>query len=144
MFFCYLVITSTWKIWTNLNPLHPRMLYAKFGWNWPIGSWEEVENRKSLQTDGQTDRRTDRRMDGQTTDERWSKKLTWAFSSGELKTYKERQQGEKIQTLSYFSVINKAKHGCTRSVKKILFQFFALKPSVNILLKQLWWVKLIN
>ena len=33
------------------------------------------------QTDGQTDGRTDR----QTTDDRWSEKLTWAFSSGELK-----------------------------------------------------------
>ena len=28
-------------IWTNLNPLHPRMLYAKFGWNWLSGSGEE-------------------------------------------------------------------------------------------------------
>ena len=28
-------------IWTNLNPLYPRMLCAKFGWNWPIGSGEE-------------------------------------------------------------------------------------------------------
>ena len=37
------VIISPWKrsgpsIWTNLNPLHPRMLCAKFGWNWPSGS----------------------------------------------------------------------------------------------------------
>ena len=28
-------------IWTNLNPLHPRMLCAKFGWNWPSGSGEK-------------------------------------------------------------------------------------------------------
>ena len=28
-------------IWTNLNPLHPRMLWAKFGWNLPSSSWEE-------------------------------------------------------------------------------------------------------
>ena len=28
-------------IWRNLNPLHPRMLSAKFGWNWPSGSGEE-------------------------------------------------------------------------------------------------------
>ena len=62
--FCYFVIISPWKragpfIWTNLNPLHPRMLCAKFGWNWPGGSGEEDDNVKSLQTDGQTD-------DGQT------------------------------------------------------------------------------
>ena len=77
-------------IWTNLNPLHPGMLCAKFGWNWPIGSGEEDENVKSLQTDRQTDRQTDGRTDGrtdrQTTDDRWSEKLTWAFSSDELKT----------------------------------------------------------
>ena len=42
IYFCYVII-SPWKrsrpsIWTNLNPLHPRMLCAKFGWNWPSGS----------------------------------------------------------------------------------------------------------
>ena len=51
----------------KLNPLHPRMLCAKFGWNWHSGSWEEDENVKSLETDY-----------------RRSEKLTWAFSSGEL------------------------------------------------------------
>ena len=49
-------------IWTNLNPIHPRILCAKFGWNWPCGSGEEDENVKSLQTD--------RQMDGQTDDGR--------------------------------------------------------------------------
>ena len=53
MYFRYFVIISPWKrvwpfIWTNLNPLHPRMLCAKFGWNWPSGSGEEDENVKSL------------------------------------------------------------------------------------------------
>ena len=47
------------SIWTNLNPLHPRMLCAKFGWNWPSGSGEEDENVKSLQTNRRTDRQTD-------------------------------------------------------------------------------------
>ena len=67
-----------------------------FGWNWPSGSGEEDENVKSLQkdrqtdrqTDGQTDGQTDRWTDRQTTDDRWSEKLTWAFSSGELKSTK--------------------------------------------------------
>ena len=27
-------------IWINLNPLHPRMFCANFGWNWPCGSGE--------------------------------------------------------------------------------------------------------
>ena len=27
----------------NLNPLHPRMLSGKFGWNWPSGSYEKMK-----------------------------------------------------------------------------------------------------
>ena len=61
----------------TVSPLHPRTLYAKFGWNLPHGSREEDDNMKSLQTDRQTD--------GQTTDNKRSEKITWAFSSGELK-----------------------------------------------------------
>ena len=62
MYFIYFIIISPWKrvgpfIWTNLNPLHLRMLCAKFGWNCPNGSGEQDENVKSLQTDGQTDTR---------------------------------------------------------------------------------------
>ena len=46
MYFCYFVIISPWKslghfIWITLISLHPRMLCAKFSWNWPSGSWEE-------------------------------------------------------------------------------------------------------
>ena len=47
VFFCYFVIISPWKrvgpvIWKkNFNPLHPRLLCAKFGWNWFSGSWGE-------------------------------------------------------------------------------------------------------
>ena len=46
MYFCYFVIISPWKmvgpfIWTNLNPLHLKMLCAKFDWNWPSGSGED-------------------------------------------------------------------------------------------------------
>ena len=85
MYFHYFVIISPRKragpfIWTNLNPLHPRMLCAKFGWNWPCGSGEQDENVKSLQRQ-QRQRRRRRTMD-----KFWSEKLTWAFGSGELKT----------------------------------------------------------
>ena len=46
MYFHYFIIISPWNrtgpfISTNLNPLHPRMHCAKFGWNWPCGSGEE-------------------------------------------------------------------------------------------------------
>mgnify|MGYP003691611305 CR=1 FL=1 len=66
MFFHCFVIISPWKrvglfTWTNLNSLHPRMLCAKFNWNWPSGSGEEDENVKSLQTDRRTDGHTNRR-----------------------------------------------------------------------------------
>ena len=49
MYFRYFVIISIWKkaapfIWTNFNPLHPRMLWAKFGWNWPSGFGEDFFN----------------------------------------------------------------------------------------------------
>ena len=39
--FFYFLVIEWFSIWTNLNPLHPRMLCAKFGWNWPIGSEED-------------------------------------------------------------------------------------------------------
>ena len=43
MYFRYFAFIAPWKragpfIWTNLNP---RMLCAKFGWNWLSGSGEE-------------------------------------------------------------------------------------------------------
>ena len=62
-------------IWTNVNSLHPLMHCAKFGWIWPSGPGED-ENVKSL----------DKQIDGQTKDDKWSEKLTWVFSSGELKS----------------------------------------------------------
>jgi hypothetical protein len=44
--------------------------------------WRRSRKCKSLQTDGQTDRQTDGRTPGNGR----SEKLTWAFSSDELKT----------------------------------------------------------
>ena len=46
MYFRYFVIIFHWKrtipfIWTNLNPVHPRMHGAKFGWNKSRGSREK-------------------------------------------------------------------------------------------------------
>ena len=76
MYFHYFVIISPWKragpfIWTNLNHLHPRMLCAKFGWNWPSVSGEEDENVQSL-------RRQQRQQRQRTTKIFWSEKLRWA------------------------------------------------------------------
>ena len=58
---------DSWKvlICKTLSLLHPWMLYAKFGWNWPSGSEEEVENVNSLQMDRQTDRQKNRQTDRQ-------------------------------------------------------------------------------
>ena len=46
VYFHFFIIISPRKragsfIWTKLNPLHPKMLCAKFGWNWPSSSGEE-------------------------------------------------------------------------------------------------------
>ena len=46
MYFYYFITIYPCKsvgpfIRTNLNSLYPRMIYAKFGWNWPCGSGEE-------------------------------------------------------------------------------------------------------
>ena len=90
------VIISLWQrvatfIWTNLNPHHPRMFCAKFCLNWPSGSGEEYENVKSL-----------RQQRWWTMEKFWSEKLTWAFSSGELKI----QSIFPIQRDSVFKVIS--------------------------------------
>ena len=37
------LIRGKFFVWTNFNPLHPRMLCAKFGWNWPSGSEEDFK-----------------------------------------------------------------------------------------------------
>ena len=37
----YIVILMFKVVWTNMNPLHSRMLCVKFGWNWHSGSGEE-------------------------------------------------------------------------------------------------------
>ena len=80
MYYRYFLIISPKKrvdpsLEKNVNSLHPRMLCVKFGWNWPSGSGEEDENVKSLW----------QRQRQRTMDKFWSEKLTWAFSSGELK-----------------------------------------------------------
>ena len=49
----------------NLNPLHPRMLCAKFGWNWPSGRKCKKFMIKK--------------------EKLWSEVLTWPFGSGEVK-----------------------------------------------------------
>ena len=77
LYFHHFVIISPWKrvghfSWTILNPHHPRMLCAEFVWNWFSCSEEEDEHVKSLRR--------------RTTNKFCSEKLTWAFSSGELKT----------------------------------------------------------
>ena len=63
MYFCYIVTIVPQKrmwhfVWINLN--FQGCFFAKFGRNWPSGSWEEDENVKCLQADWQTDRQTTR------------------------------------------------------------------------------------
>ena len=72
---------TSWKrawsfTWTKFNSLHPRMLCAKIGWNWPSGSWVEDENVYCLQMNRQTDEQL-----GRQTQDRRSGKLISAFCS---------------------------------------------------------------
>ena len=46
LYFSHLLIIFPWKrmwpfIWRNLNPLYPRMLWSKNGWNYPFVSGEK-------------------------------------------------------------------------------------------------------
>ena len=76
----------------KLESLHPRILCAKLGRNWPSGSGEVDENVKSL---GQRKRQRQQRQ-RRTTDTFRSEKLTWAFGSGELKTRKYNTKPSKF------------------------------------------------
>ena len=139
MYFRYFVIISSWKrtrpfIWTNLNSPSPKdalcQVWLKLiKWFWrrflnfvnvfflypfylPLEKgralyWNKLESplpkdalcqvwlklaqwfwRRRWKCEKFTDRRTDGRTDRHTTDDRWSEKLTWAFSSGGLKKVK--------------------------------------------------------
>ena len=113
IYFYYFPIISplgrAWPfIWTNLNPLYPGILCAKFGWNWPSGPGEEDENVKSLQTDRQTDRRTD----GRTEDGRHvirkahlSLQLKWAKKYSRTKSEIEIQSVADILTKIWECII---------------------------------------
>ena len=82
------------------------MLCAKFGWNWQSGSGEEDENEKSLRQPRQRRRRT-------TADKFLSKKLTWVFGCGELKT--QCLDAKKYISWWYFYdfIIESLSHKCT-------------------------------
>ena len=67
MYFRNFIIISSWKrvgpfIWRNLNPLHIRILCAKFGWNWPTGSGVRDENVKSLRQQWRREQRQRRQQ----------------------------------------------------------------------------------
>ena len=84
---------------SSLNKLespHPRMLCAKFGWNWSSGLL-----RGSRKYEKFTNGRTDKQTDGQTMDQRQSEKLTWAFSTGDLKSWERKVFKGLTQTLDY-------------------------------------------
>jgi hypothetical protein len=102
-------LTRTWSfIWTILNPLYLRIICANFGYNWSSSSGEEVENVCL----------TDRRM----MDNGRLVKLTWDFSSGELKnlpkyihTQKKKKKNPKNP--------NQLSHREMTNVEKIIIIF---------------------
>ena len=68
------------SIWTNLNPLSPRMLFCQVWLKLAQWFWRRRWNVKSLRQ--RKRQRQQRRR--QTTDKFWSEKLTWAECSSEL------------------------------------------------------------
>ena len=89
------------------------MLCVQFGQTWLSGSWEKDKNVKSLQMDRRTtgDQRSSLETD-RLSDDRWSGKLIWAFSSGELKKYEVKHLFMVFNTLtdiliqSWFTVLS--------------------------------------
>ena len=77
MYFYYLATISSWKrvwpfIWIKLNPLHPRMLCAKFGWNWHSGSGEKEGKCKRFTDSWMMDNRQSK-LDNLICQHRWAK-----------------------------------------------------------------------
>ena len=114
-FRCSLIISPLKRagpfIWRNLNPLHPKMLCAKFGWKWPSGSGGEDENVKKFTTTMTTTTTTDNRQilirkAHLSLRLRWGKK---PFSTGpSLPSNWDRKNGKKwsIFPISWWKVPN--------------------------------------
>ena len=81
MFFRYFIFISPWK---RAGPVESPSPKDALGQVWmKLAQWFWRRRWKCEKfTDGWTDR--------QTTDDRWSEKLTWAFSSGELKKIEKK------------------------------------------------------
>ena len=90
------IISRFCPLWEGRSPLFKKKTWVPFtkGYFVPslveIGLGEEEENVNRLQTDRQTD-------DGR----RWSEKLTWAFSSGELKQQRNELDSKKERSEHY-------------------------------------------
>ena len=109
MYFRYIKIISPLKragpfIWTNLNPIYPRMLCAKFDWNWSSGSGGEDANVKCLQ----------QRWQRRTTDKFWSEMLTWAFGT--------MKKTIVLWNNQWYYTTNYGKNYCTMDDSMILHQ----------------------
>ena len=123
MYFRYFITISPWRrvwpfIWTNMNPLHPGILCAMFGWNWPSGSGEEDENVKSLQTERQTDGQTDGQMDGRTDD--GQQVIRKAHLSFQLRWAKKGSKCcQRISSLSLFKQVGKTRDLLQQTILKI-------------------------
>lgn len=90
--FFFLFFFYSYRVFSALNANLPfisaiyiclsiMMLFCQIWLKLPKRIW-----RRSLKCKQFTDWRRDRRTDRRTTDKMWSENLTWAFSSGELKT----------------------------------------------------------
>ena len=88
--------------WTNLNPLHPRMLCAKFGWDWPSGSEEKKWKYGKFTTTPTTRTTTDKfiRIAHLSLWLRWGKTSNLQF----IEVYEQKKQVYKIFLHFHFPI----------------------------------------
>ena len=122
-----------------MNPLYPRMLCAKFGWNWPSGSGIEDENMKSLRQERQRRQRQRRR----TTD-----KCYWGYSPTHIFPAWQERTVTRYEDPSPSSVAHEAVDdpllSLTVLVLYYMFQIWILQNEKECCIKQtlcsLWQV----
>ena len=119
-------------IWTNLNPLYPRLFVPSLVEIGPVFLEKKLKMWKVY-------RRTGRQIDRQTTDNRRSEKVTLCFSSGELKSLKTSI--DKI--ILFYRIFANRKYICHLYFSHSLSLYLSLSLFLSLLNNQMimkWYV----
>lgn len=133
--FCFIYGKRVWLlIWTNVNPLNPRMLRCiMVGWKWAWGSWKVENVKKKI-----TDRRTSDRM--------WSKSSLKLLAQISLKLnhfWLIKTLLSKIYTIKYHCsfLLRYVCHDCSRKdsgCSTVEGSYFAWRCDIAIRW-HFWW-----